>query len=628
MKYLSLFCIVIFCMTLFTGIHAEKTLYTYPIPEKEYCPFLINEGDDSQAVLITLDLSGIAYGHELLWKANTTGTNYEESSVVYSNGMAYIGSCSTHGDGHDSVFAVDTTNGEIVWSVPIGPGYVGPVIDNDRLYIGTSSHGYDPTNEYFYCINRTDGTILWRRNIYGGIPESIQYDAEKIYFTSDKIYALDKQDGSIVWTYQMESFSVTKPILKDNAFYTATSGGMMYKINATDGQRIWMVRLSGFSWDNSITADGQGRIFLALYEDRTMNAYDEETGELLWSYRLHDRSLSFNAYHDHVVFISDLSGYVYAFNASTGDLIWENKIGNTFDISSPSLSGGLVLIGTRDFEEGAFYALNETTGDILWKYRIGSSVTAPPTLVDGMLLCGTDNWHMYAFDFGVGGGDWLLSRYDASNTAYSPMGISTWCSVSATCLSHDRIATCHVENTYDHDINDINLTLPGNAKGNWFDASGSLVQLESSYYIIDSIPHHATINLTISLDQDYAPSTPTLSGPTLGKTGKECSYSASSTDYDNEDIFYLFDWDDGTEESWIGPYASGEECIASHTWDTNGAYTLRVKAKDINGYESDWSDPLLVSMPKQKALGLFHQFIEWYHSLLLGGFFQTLFPFT
>ena len=133
-------------------------------------------------VTIYLDKDGITRGQEILWIANTTGTNYEESAVAYIDGIAYISSCSTHGDGYDSLFAVDTINGNILWSKFIGPGYVGPVIDNDIIYIGTDSHGYDPSNQYVYAINRYDGKEIWNRNIYGGIAESIQFDDEKITF--------------------------------------------------------------------------------------------------------------------------------------------------------------------------------------------------------------------------------------------------------------------------------------------------------------------------------------------------------------------------------------------------------------------------------------------------------------
>jgi outer membrane protein assembly factor BamB len=580
----------------------------------------INNNDDSSKVLIELDMNGISYGQELLWKTNTTGTNYEESAVVYFDGTAYISSCSTHGDGHDKLFSVDTTTGNILWSKFIGPGYVGPVIDNDRIYIGTDSHGNDPTNEYIFCINRSDGTVLWSRNIYGGIAESIQYDEDKIYFTSDIIYALDKDDGAINWTYRMDAYSVTKPILKDNAFFTATSGGMMYKIDVEDGSRIWDAVLSDNSWDNSITADGKGHIFLAIYYDNTMNAYDEDTGALLWSYELHGGSLSFNAYHNNVIFISDTSGYVYALNSSSGALLWEKKIGNTIDISSPTLSGGLLFIGTRDFEGGAFFALNETNGDILWKYPVGASVTAPPSIADGMMLCGTDSWYMYAFDFGIGNGNWLLHRYDSRNTAFSATGLTEWQFVSASCNTVNDITTCSVTNTYDHDITDVKLKLSDRVNANWYDISGHLLKSESNDYVIEDLSSLSTLTIVISTDQVHHPGKPTISGSSSGKIGKEYTYVVSAVDPDGSDLSYYIDWGDRSFTGWTGTIPSGESLNVSHTWNEKGIYIVQAKAKNTEGIESEWSDPLEVSMPKSKPLPSFleahYPFIFRFFSLI------------
>ena len=60
------------------------------------------------------------------------------------------------------LFAVDTNSGEILWSKYTGPGYVGPVIDEDVIYIGTSAHGWDPGNQYMYAINRHTGDEIWK----------------------------------------------------------------------------------------------------------------------------------------------------------------------------------------------------------------------------------------------------------------------------------------------------------------------------------------------------------------------------------------------------------------------------------------------------------------------------------
>lgn len=96
------------------------------------------------------------------------------------------------------------------------------------------------------------------------------------------------------------------------------------------------------------------------------------------------------------------------------------------------------------------------------------------------------------------------------------------------------------------------------------------------------------------------PSTPT--GPSTGKKGEECVYQSHTSDPDEDHIHYLFDWGDGTDSGWLGPYSSGALCEATHSWKSQGTYTVKVKAKDSNGYESEWSDPLSVAMPKNKLV--------------------------
>jgi hypothetical protein len=74
-----------------------------------------------------------------------------------------------------------------------------------------------------------------------------------------------------------------------------------------------------------------------------------------------------------------------------------------------------------------------------------------------------------------------------------------------------------------------------------------------------------------------------------------------TTDPQGDDIYYLFNWGDRTYSGWLGPYPSGTTAQASHTWRRQGAYNIKVKARDSNGYESQWSDPLQVNLPKNKA---------------------------
>jgi hypothetical protein len=288
---------------------------------------------------------------------------------------------------------------------------------------------------------------------------------------------------------------------------------------------------------------------------------------------------------------------VYALNSSSGILLWEKHIGSTCDISSPTLSGGLLFIGTRDFEEGAFFALNETNGDILWKYPVGASVTAPPSIADGMMLCGTDSWNLYAFDFGIGNGDWLLHRYDSYNTAFSPNGLTKWQFVSASCNNAGNSINCIVTNTYDHDVTDVKLKLPDNINLNWYNISGHLLKSESNYYVIENLSSLSTETFIITTAEVHQPGKPTISGTLSGKVGTEYPYMVLSVDPYGSEISYYIDWGDESFTGWTRTMPPGESVNLSHTWNKEGNYIVKAKAKNIQGIESVWSDPLPITMP-------------------------------
>jgi photosystem II stability/assembly factor-like uncharacterized protein len=92
------------------------------------------------------------------------------------------------------------------------------------------------------------------------------------------------------------------------------------------------------------------------------------------------------------------------------------------------------------------------------------------------------------------------------------------------------------------------------------------------------------------------PEIPTIpSGPTEGVTNTNYEFTTSTTDPDEDDVYYQFDWGDGTFSNWIGPFSSGTEGTESHSWNAGGEYEIRAKAKDSLG-ESDWSDPHTITI--------------------------------
>ena len=99
--------------------------------------------------------------------------------------------------------------------------------------------------------------------------------------------------------------------------------------------------------------------------------------------------------------------------------------------------------------------------------------------------------------------------------------------------------------------------------------------------------------------------------PSSGSIKEEYIFTASTTDIDFDKIYYLFDWGDGNFSGWLGPVSSGKTIEASHIWIERGTYEIRVQARDVHGLESEWSDPLTVSMPRTKAFNQIPKILIW-----------------
>ncbi|KYK25009.1 hypothetical protein AYK25_05610 [Thermoplasmatales archaeon SM1-50] len=90
------------------------------------------------------------------------------------------------------------------------------------------------------------------------------------------------------------------------------------------------------------------------------------------------------------------------------------------------------------------------------------------------------------------------------------------------------------------------------------------------------------------------PAAPT--GPSTGFVGVSYDFTAQTDDPELDDIYYWFDWDDGTNSGWLGPFASGTATTASKTWTAADTYNVTVKAKDTLGAESGFSPAHVITI--------------------------------
>ena len=100
---------------------------------------------------------------------------------------------------------------------------------------------------------------------------------------------------------------------------------------------------------------------------------------------------------------------------------------------------------------------------------------------------------------------------------------------------------------------------------------------------------------------NYPPNKPIINSNISGIPGTEYQYTFVSIDPERDDISYYIDWGDNTSTDWTRTLSSGEYYNFSHIWFNKGDFTIKAKAKDKYGQQTDWSY-FEVTMPKSKVI--------------------------
>jgi outer membrane protein assembly factor BamB len=128
------------------------------------------------------------------------------------------------------------------------------------------------------------------------------------------------------------------------------------------------------------------------------------------------------------VFAAETKGGIRAFEAESGDEIWNAETGTPIS-GGPGGGEGLVLVGSSD---GDVVALSAETGEEKWRTRVSSEVLAPPVAANGVVVARTSDGKLFGLSVVDGSQLWV---YDRSVPILSLRGTSMPVLVSGAALS-------------------------------------------------------------------------------------------------------------------------------------------------------------------------------------------------
>jgi len=287
-----------------------------------------------------------------------------------------------------------------------------PVVANGMVYIGSQDYN-------LYALNATTGALVWkyytgyRADYSPAVANGIVYTHYEDQ-NSGVVYtvALDAGTGTEVWKTQITEFgSLSTPTVVNGVLYENTDR-QIAALDAKTGYILWVSDDIDAS-ANSVASVANGVVYAITY-DGYLYAFDAATGKVLWNVYVNERGEA----------VAVVNGVLYAsndgllaINAKTGALIWSFFVGptqcNLSVACGPAVADGVVY--AQDLT--ATYAFNAITGAPLWMTRIAGTGSSP-AVANGVVYIGAgyDN-NIYALDAHTGAVLWKYTTGAAVNSS-------------------------------------------------------------------------------------------------------------------------------------------------------------------------------------------------------------------
>lgn len=305
--------------------------------------------------------------------------------ITVSDSLVFFGAM----DG--KIFVVDLRNGKIRGTMKFShPAMGGITVEHHNMFLGLSSG-----KSTFYSYNVYERRYNFIRNL-GAIESNPLYYDDYLYITTQKgmLYCLNAKDGNIEWSRDLQASCQSSPALLTNTVYTVSDKGVITALNRFRGYVLWTLDLRQPVLAGP--AADKNALYLAAMPG-TLYAIDPEKGSIIWKQAVSDPApgylYSTPAVGTERIFVGSTNGYLYALDKASGKPVWKFKT-NAVISASPVATPDYVFVGSQDTY---FYAIDIRSGECVWSYKTSGRIKTSPALYGDYILIAAENKNVYAF---------------------------------------------------------------------------------------------------------------------------------------------------------------------------------------------------------------------------------------
>ncbi len=294
------------------------------------------------------------------------------------------------------------SDGDIIWIYdmmdeldvfPHNLATCSPLVVGDLIILETSNgvdeghiHIPSPDAPSFIALNKNTGELVWEdaspgENILHGQWSNPAYGVIKgvpqvvIPGGDGWVYSFEPETGKIIWQFDCNP--------KDSEWEL---GGRGTRNNIISTPVIYDDKVFIAVGQDPEHGEGVGHLWCI---DASQTG-DTTSTAAVWHFggEQFNRTMSTAAIHEGLLYISDLSGFLYCLDVKTGDLYWTH---DTFAAiwGSPYVVDGKVYLGDEDGDVIILKTGKEK--EVLFETNLGSAVYTTPVAKDGVLYIVTRN---------------------------------------------------------------------------------------------------------------------------------------------------------------------------------------------------------------------------------------------
>ena len=240
------------------------------------------------------------------------------------------------------------------------------------------------------ALDRKTMQERWRHQGFFCLAPEVRGDTLLVIDEEGTLDALDKNDGRLLWQFDLGSKVRVGPSLSQDLVFVGTVKGDLIAVELGSGTERWRLELGESS--RSRPSIAEDRLFVSTASGRVV-AVSSDSGRVVWEQFLGGLPTEGLALGSGVLVVGCVDRNIYGLDPETGVIEWTFATGGVVR-SSPQVSSQTVYCASSD---NYLYALELVSGHLLWKYRLNGPIIAPVVVADGLVSVATEERTLYVF---------------------------------------------------------------------------------------------------------------------------------------------------------------------------------------------------------------------------------------